>query len=232
MSAAAAALLLDARQRTLLLQHDAAAVGVAALSTAIGAPLGITLARVPMKRKAAIRVVLAAPMLLPPYVVALAWIYLGTSSGFLTAFVDRDVVASWTYSLPAAILVLSLVFYPLSMLASEVGLRQIDGRLEEAALVVASPRRVLRRITLPLAAPSIAAAALVIFVLAVSEFGVPGLLRVRVYTTEVFTAFAALYDFSRAIVLAVPLLVLCARCRCGRGAVAGGPHRVGAAAHR
>jgi iron(III) transport system permease protein len=207
---AAAALLLDARQRTLFYNTTLLAVGVAALSTAIGAPLGITLARVPMKRKAAIRVGLAAPMLLPPYVVALAWIYLATTSGFLTVLVDRDVMTSWTYSLPAAILVLSLVFYPLSMLASEVGLRQIDGRLEEAALVVASPRRVLRRITLPLAAPGIAAAALVIFVLAVSEFGVPSLLRVRVYTTEVFTAFAALYDFSRAIVLAVPLLVLCA----------------------
>ena len=68
----------------------------------------------------------------------------------------------------------------------------------------------LRRITLPLAAPLIVAAALIVFVLAVSEFGVPGLLRVRVYTTEVFTAFAALYDFSRALVLAIPLLALCA----------------------
>jgi iron(III) transport system permease protein len=35
------------------------------------------------------------------------------------------------------------------------------------------------------------------------------LLQVRVYTTEVFTAFAALYDFSRAVVMAVPLLLLC-----------------------
>ena len=147
-------------------------------------------------------------MLLPPYVVALAWTYFGTS--ILTALVDRDVAASWTYSLPAAIVVLSLAFYPLSMLASEAGLRRIDGRLEEAALTVAPPRWVLRRITLPLAAPLIVAAALVVFVLAVSEFGVPGLLRVRVYTTEVFTAFAALYDFSRALVLAVPLLALCA----------------------
>ena len=74
---------------------------------------------------------------------------------------------------------------------------------------MAPPGRVLRRITLPLVAPSVIAAALIIFVLAVSEFGVPGLLRVRVYTTEVFTAFAALYDFSRAMALAVPLLVLC-----------------------
>ena len=65
------------------------------------------------------------------------------------------------------------------------------------------------RITLPLAAPQVSAAALVVFVLAVSEFGVPGLLRVRVYTTEVFTAFSALYDFPRAVSLAVPLLLLC-----------------------
>ena len=104
---------------------------------------------------------------------------------------------------------LSVVFYPLSMLATEVAMRRIDGRLEEAALVVAPPGRVMSRITLPLAAPGVFAAALVIFVLAVSEFGVPGLLRVRVYTTEVFTAFAALYDFTRAILLAVPLLLLC-----------------------
>ncbi len=205
--AAATALFLDARQWTLLYNTTLLGAGVAALSTAIGVPLGIALARVPLKRKQAMRVCLAAPMLLPPYVVALAWIYLG--AGLSTAAIDPHVVSSWTYSLPAAIVVLSLVFYPLSMLASEVGLRRIDGRLEEAALVAASPRRVLQRITLPLTAPAVVAAALVIFVLAVSEFGVPGLLRVRVYTTEVFTAFAALYDFSRAIVVAIPLMVLC-----------------------
>jgi iron(III) transport system permease protein len=120
-----------------------------------------------------------------------------------------DLLSEWTYSLPAAVLILSLVFYPLSMLATEGAMRRIDGRLEEAALIVAPPGRVLWRITLPLVAPSVIAASLIIFVLAVSEFGVPGLLRVRVYTTEVFTAFAALYDFGRAIVLAVPLLVFC-----------------------
>jgi iron(III) transport system permease protein len=208
LSGAAAALLLDARQWTLLANTALLGAGAAALSTIIGVPLGITLARVPLRRKNAIRIVLAAPMLLPPYLVGLAWIYLW--AGLLRAFVDRDVVTSWIYSLPAAIVVLSLVFYPLSMLASEIGLRQIDGRLEEAALLAGPRRLVLRRITLPLAAPMIAAAALVVFVLAVSEFGVPGLLQVRVYTTEVFTAFAALYDFSRALVLALPLLAVCA----------------------
>jgi iron(III) transport system permease protein len=141
--------------------------------------------------------VLAAPLLLPPYVTGLAWTYLASG-----------LPSEWTHSLPAAVVVLSLVFDPLSMLATEVALRRVDGRFEEAALLVASERRVLWRITLPLAAPGIVAAALIVFVLAISEFGVPGLLRVRVYTTEVFTAFAALYDFTRATILAMPLLVL------------------------
>jgi len=189
----AAVLLLDARQRALLVTTALLGTGTAILATIIGAPLGLILARVAVPFKPALRVALAAPLALPPYVAGLAWVYLG---------------GPWTYSLPGAILVLSFVLYPLSMLATEVALRRIEPRLEEAGLVVASPGRVLRRITMPLAAPAVAAAALVIFVLAVSEFGVPGLLRVRVFTTEVFTAFAALYDFSRATLVALPLLGL------------------------
>jgi iron(III) transport system permease protein len=205
-----ASVLLDVRQRALLYNTGLLGVGTALGATVIGVPLGIALARGPLRGKAFLRLVLAAPALLPPYIVALAWIYLGGSRGLLATAIRRDVLSDVTYSLPAAAAVLSLTFYPLCMLATEVAMRQIDGRLEEAALICAPPRRVLWRITLPLAAPSILAAALIIFVMAVSEFGVPGLLRVRVYTTEVFTAFAALFDFSRAVLTAVPLLLLCA----------------------
>ena len=200
---------LDSRQRGLLGNTALLGVGTALLATLIGGPVGIALARVPLRRKALIRVLAATPILLPPYVLALAWIYVGSSRGLLVALMSLDRLSEWTYSLTAAIVVLSLSLYPLSMLATEVAMRRVDARLEEAALIVAPPGRVLSRITLPLVAPSVAATALIIFVLAVSEFGVPGLLRVRVYTTEVFTAFAALYDFRRAIVLAMPLLALC-----------------------
>lgn len=204
----ASGLVLDSRQRGLLYNTALLGLGTALLATALGAPLGAALARVPIRRKPVIRIIAAAPLLLPPYVVALAWIYLGNSRGVVATLTRRDLLSEWTYSLPAAIVVLSLVLYPLSMLATEVAIRRIDARLEEAGLMVAPPGRVLWRISLPFALPGILAAALIIFVLAVSEFGVPGLLRVRVYTTEVFTAFAALYDFSRAIILAVPLLLL------------------------
>lgn len=203
-----AAVLLDARQRALLLDTALLGVGTALLATAIGAPLGLVLARVTVPLKSALRVALAAPLALPPYVVGLAWVYLAGPVGAVASLTGLDVLSAWTYTLPAAVLVLSLVLYPLSMLATEVALRRIEPRLEEAGLVFASPGRVLWRISAPLAAPAVAAAALVVFVLAVSEFGVPGLLRVRVFTTEVFTAFAAQYDSGRATLLALPLLAL------------------------
>jgi iron(III) transport system permease protein len=220
-SATFQALLLDARQGELLLQSAVLASSTAILATLIGVPLGVVLARVPVPHKALLRLALAAPLTLPPYVVGLSWIYVGGSRGLVATLLGHDLLSGWTYSLPGAVIVLSLVFYPLSMLATEVAMRAIDGRLEEAASLVAPPGRALRRITLPLASPAILAAALVIFVLAVSDFGVPALLRVRVYTTEVFTAFAALYDFERATLLTMPLLLLSSTVAATAGAVIG-----------
>jgi iron(III) transport system permease protein len=193
------ALVLDARQRTLLYNTIGVGLSTAALATVIGMPLGTALARIDLPWKRTVRVLLAAPLLLPPYIAGLAWVSLAAES---------DLAIAWIYSLPAAVLVMALVFYPLSMLATEVAVRRIEPHLEDAALIVMRPSQVLRHITLRLAAPSIIAAALLIFVLAISEFGVPALLRVRVFTTEVFTAFAALYDFDRATLLALPLLLV------------------------
>jgi iron(III) transport system permease protein len=218
LGSAAGALSLDARQWGLLANTAGLGAGTALLGVAIGTPLGLMLARASLPYKAVLRMALAAPVLLPPYVVALAWTYLGGARGLVAAITGSELLSAWTYSLPAAALVLGLVLYPIAMLAAEVAFRRIDGRLEEAALIVASPPRVFWRIAVPLAAPSIVAAGLVIFVLAASEFGVPGVLRVRVYTTEIFTAFAALYDPRRATVLAWPLVALC----CAVAAVAGG----------
>ena len=200
---------LDGRQWRLLGNTALLGAGTALLASIIGAPLGLVVARASVPYKAAIRLALAAPLLMPPYVVALAWTYLGGRGGLLAALTGYDRVSAWIYSVPMAVMVLGLVFYPLVMLATEVALRRVDGRLEEAALTVATPRRVLWRISAPLVAPSVLASALIVFVLAVSEFGVPGVLRVRVYTTEIFTAFAALYDSGRAARLALPLLALC-----------------------
>jgi iron(III) transport system permease protein len=198
----------ETRQRYLLLNSTLLGAATALVATLLGAPLGLLLARVPLPGKSFWRIVLAIPLVIPPYILALAWVLLSGPTGLLVQLVGRDLLSSWTYSLIGTIVVLALAFYPLSMLTTEAAARRVDGRLEEAGLLVAHPRGVLFRITLPLIAPAIGASAVFIFVLAVSEFGVPGLLRVRVFTTEVFTAFAARYDFGSGVAIATPLLAV------------------------
>jgi len=183
----------ESRQRELLLTSITLGAGAAAIATILGVPLGFVLARARVPRL--FRLALLVPLVIPPYVLALIWI-------FMTGY------SATSYSLGGAALVLGIGFFPLSMLASEAGFRRVDASLEEAGSMVANPLQVFLRITLPLVAPLIAAAALLVFALSVAEFGVPGLLRVRVFTTEVFTAFAALYDFGRATALAAPLLAV------------------------
>lgn len=201
-------LLSEARQRNLLLNSTLLGAGTAALASLIGSPLGLLLARADLPAKRLLRLALVAPLVIPPYILALAWIYLGGSAGLVAQMFGRDLLSDYTYSLTGAIVVLGISLYPLSMLATEAAARRVEASLEEAALIVARPRRVLLRVTLPLIAPHIAAAALIIFVLALAEFGAPGLLRVNVFTTEVFTAFAALYDFGAATASAIPLLLI------------------------
>jgi iron(III) transport system permease protein len=188
-------LLAEPRQRELLLTTITLGAAASAIATILGVPLGFFLARMELPRVALFRVALLIPLVIPPYVLALVWI-------FITGY------SSISYSLAGASLVLGIGFHPLLTLAAEAGFRRVNASLEEAGVLITSPTKVFVRITLPLVAPLVTAAALLVFALAVAEFGVPGLLRVRVFTTEVFTAFAALYDFGRATALAVPLLVV------------------------
>ena len=193
--------ILDARQMQLLVNSARIAGGAAVLATAIGAPLGFLLARAPIAGRNAVRLALAIPVVVPTYALALSWIFMGGSAGLVP-------ISSFTYGPWGAVVVLGLALYPISMLATEAAATRIESRLEEAALLVAPPRRALMRITLPMLWPSVASSALLTFVLALADYSVPNLLRQRVFTTEVFTAFAALYDVARATALALPLLAV------------------------
>lgn len=198
----------DPRRRELLRTSTLFGLGTSLLATSIGAPLGLLLARADLPLKRFLRIALVIPLVIPPYVVALAWTWLTGPVGQLAKVTQRDLLSGWTYSLAGAVLVLGTCFYPLAMLATEAAVRRVDGHLEEAALLVASRPRVWSGITLPLIVPAIAAAALIVFVLALAEFGVPSLLRVPVFTTEVFTTFSSFYDFGAATALAFPLVMI------------------------
>ena len=189
----------DDRQRLLMLNTLLLGAGVTAFAFTVGTPAGIILARCNRRRVWFARLILTVPLVLPSYVLGLAWIVLFGSHS-----------SSFVYSMPAAIVVLGFALYPIVMLAAEAAVRSVPARLEEAGHLTASPVTVFVKITLPLIAAAVSASLLVVFILALSDFAVPGLLRVRVYTTEVFTAFAALYDFRLATVMALPLAAVAA----------------------
>jgi iron(III) transport system permease protein len=89
--------LLDIRQRSLLYTTTALGLGAAVLSTVVGAPLGLALARVTLPFKPLLRLALVAPSLLPTYVVALAWTYL-----------VAPIAGEWAYSVASAIAVMTV----------------------------------------------------------------------------------------------------------------------------
>jgi iron(III) transport system permease protein len=198
----------DARQWQLLTTSLSMAGGAAIVGGCLGVGVGFALSRVAHDNRHRWRLLLGAPLFLPPYVIALAWTLTVGPSGPLAALASPERLSQWTYSTVGASLALAASLFPLVAFSVEAALAGLSARAEEAGRVVASPVRVLTRITLPLIAPAVGAAGLLLFALAVTEFGVPGLLRVRVYTTEVFTAFSSFYDFRRATALATPLLAL------------------------
>ena len=196
---AAVAGVADERQRSLMVNALALGAGATIFALAVGSPIGIVLARCRPRRVWLPRLIFSIPLVLPSYVLGLAWVALFGAYP-----------SAWVYSMPAAAIVLGFSLYAIVMLATEAALRSVPARLEEAGHLSASASRVFVTITLPLMAAPVSASVLIVFVLAISDFAVPGLLRMRVYTTEVFTAFAALYDFRLATIMALPLAAVAA----------------------
>ena len=135
--------LTDSRQRGLIANTIALESGAMAVACAVGVPLGIALSRCDPRRVQLIRFVFAVRLVLPSYVLTLAWILLFST-----------LLDSWAYSLPAAMAVLGFSFYPIVMLTTEAVLRSISSRLEEAGRLIGSPLRVWAGILFPLAGPA------------------------------------------------------------------------------
>ncbi len=184
--------LLASRREWTLLGHSLfLALSTALPATAAGVPLGILLGRTDLPFRRLFAVLFTLPLLLPPYIVAVAW------SGLLPV-----------RGLPGCTLVLFATFLPIPLLLTMAFAQSVDPRLEEAARLVSGWPRVLTRITLPLILPGILLSALLVFLLALGEFGVPAFLRYDVFAVESFARFSAFYDFGAATAAALPLVAI------------------------
>ncbi len=144
-------------------------LSVALLAALLGLPpavaFGWLLARVRFPGRAALGVVLLAPLVLPPVVTGLVLLSIfgrGGPLGFLEI----------PFTLGAAVLAALVVGFPLYVVAARNAFEAVDRRYEELSYTLGmTPWRTFVRVTLPLALPGIAAGAVLAFARALGEFG-------------------------------------------------------------
>lgn len=173
---------------------------VATLATGLGLGFGFGFSKVAMPGKSELRLLTALPLLLAPYLLAVAW-----SDGFYQYGWDRALL----FGPAGVVLVLTTVYTPLATYFVASSLANLDASLEEAGLLVTTYPGVFRRLVGPLLRPALGSSFGLIFVLALSEFSVPSYLGVTTLVTEIFTQFAAFYRPDVAVGQSMLLIGLC-----------------------
>jgi molybdate transport system permease protein len=192
----------------------ATGLAATALCLLLGVPLAILIARSGPRLSAALRALVAVPLVLPPMVGGVALLFLfGRSSP-----VGRLIDAWWGVTLPftpvAVVLAQAFVALPFLVLAVEGSLRTTGLRYERAAATLGAGRwQVLWRITLPLARPGLVAGVILCFARAVGEFGATALFAgnspgvTQTMPLAIYTAFNGVgVDRDAAVALSLLLL--------------------------
>jgi iron(III) transport system permease protein len=162
---------------------------------AIGIPLAFLFERFAFPARRLFATLAALPLVLPPLVGTVAFIFLCGESGILARIaqslfhLER---APWSLrGWPALLLFHAYTMYPFFYVLTGAGLSRIDAALAEAGRSLGAQRtRVLTRIVLPQLTPSLVAAALLTFMTSMASFSAPLLFGggVRVLTLEIYTA--------------------------------------------
>ncbi|MBI2993723.1 MAG: iron ABC transporter permease [Gammaproteobacteria bacterium] len=180
-------------------------------ATLTGVPLGLLLGKTDLPMRRILAILFSIPLLLPPYILAVCWFNLLASDGILAPIIPErtlELLSHRLFDLPGCLWVLVSAFMPLVMILTLACLHAVNPRLEEAGRLIARWPAVLWRVTLPAILPGILFAAILVFLLALGEVGVPMYLRYPVLPVETLTQFAAFYDFGAAAAAASPLLAI------------------------
>ena len=166
--------------------------------TLLGVLLGVSMAWIvtrtdtPLISK--LEIPLIVPFFLSPFIGALAWTGLASADyGLINGWFEAlfgvrpfEVFSPW-----GMIWVMGIYYSPYAFLIVSGTLRNMDPTLEEAALSSGANKfQTMIRITMPLMAPGILASAILIFVAAAEQFGIPSVLGLNqrwfVLTTRIF----------------------------------------------
>jgi iron(III) transport system permease protein len=163
-----------------------------AVSAAIGIPLAFLFETAEFPGRRLLGTLIALPVVLPPLVGVLAFLFLYGESGLVARAVQASLHLTdppWRLSGPGAILLVhAYTMFVYFYLFTRAGLARVDAAFFEAAAALGAGRgRILRRVTLPLLRPVLAGAALLTFMTSLSSFSAPYLIggTFRVMTTQI-----------------------------------------------
>ena len=150
-------------------------VALATAATAIVLPLGLllawALARGSFRGRVLLETFVTLPLVMPPVATGLILLMLLAPRGALGGVLGGlgiEIVFTWK----AVVIAMAVMGLPLMVRTARAGFEQVDRRYEQVASTLgANPFRVFVTVTLPLALPSVLAAAVLCFARAIGEFG-------------------------------------------------------------
>jgi iron(III) transport system permease protein len=190
----------------------------AALAVVMAVPMAWAVSRTDMPFKGLTWAVVLGAFILPPYLSAIGWILLaGPNSGFVNVW--------WTqltglrgplfniFSFEGITLVIALNSFPLVFIFVKAALDLVSSEMEDAANILgAGTWTAMRRVSIPLVLPAILGGFILVFLEAISLFGVPAILgipaRLNVVTTQLWQFFEWPVRVEVAAAYAMPLLLI------------------------
>ncbi len=193
-----------------------------ALAAAIGVPLAFLFEWFDFPGRKTLGSLIALPVVLPPLVGVIAFLFLYGESGFIARAVQRLfglADAPWRLQGPAAILLVhAYSMYVYFYLFTRAGLAKLDVSMLEAAQALGASRwGTIWRVALPLVRPSLVGAAILTFMTSLGSFSAPYIFGggFRVMTTQIVATklngdlpLAMVETLALAVVAVAGLLVL------------------------
>lgn len=165
------------------------------LSALVGVPLAFLFARYDFPGRRVLGALAAMPVLLPPLVGTISFLFLYGESGFFTRGVQLLLGMEsppWRLAGPGAILLVhAYTMYVYFYLFAAAGLARLDGAYAEAATALGAGHWLtLRRVTLPMLAPALGGAALLVFMTSMASFSAPYVFGggFRVLSTQIYSS--------------------------------------------
>lgn len=194
-------LLWDGKIPFLLEKTFSLTIVVTFLAICIGVSLAFLVFRTNLPMRRFFNVAVSLPIVIPPYVGAMAYITLIGPGGLF----ENDALT--IYSFWGTVFVLTGFTYPYVYFIVSALLKKMNRSLEEVGIIAGlTKKQVFLKITLPLLLPAISAGGLLVALYVISDFGAVAMLRYPTFAQAIYFQMGSFDRYSAAI-LSVILIV-------------------------